>query len=218
MASKQAVALFGVIALTLYLPFVSPFSDLLQDFCVANTADKVHVDGFTCKDPKAVEANDFFMTGFEKEGDVNNPVGSKVKSASAKQIPGLNTLGLSMVRIDLAPNGVNPPHIHPRGSEMIAVIEGTMDVGFVTSAPEYRLFSKVLNPGDVFVFPMGLVHYQRNTGSGKAIAIGAQSSQNAGVVWMHSAVFNSTPTIPSDMLGKVYQVDSNVIDQVKKKF
>ncbi|WCJ24339.1 RmlC-like cupins superfamily protein [Euphorbia peplus] len=178
----------------------------------------VHVDGYTCKDPKAVVAEDFFLPGFHLPGNTSNPTGYKVTTASAKQIPGLNTLGLSMVRIDLAPHGVNPPHLHPRGSEMITVVEGTMEVGFATSAPEYRLFTKVLKQGDIFVFPMGLIHFQRNPANTKAVAIGAQSSQNAGVVSIHSALFNSTPEMPSDMLGRVMQVDYKVIDQLKKKF
>ncbi|CAB4269043.1 unnamed protein product [Prunus armeniaca] len=32
---------------------------------------------------------------------------------------GLNTLGISLTRIDFAPNGLNPPHTHPRASEFL---------------------------------------------------------------------------------------------------
>ncbi len=87
------------------------------------------------------------------------------------QIPGLNTLGISLVRIDYAPYGQNPPHTHPRATEILVVLEGTLYVGFVTSNIENHLFTKVLNKGDVFVFPVGLIHFQFNVGKTNAIAI-----------------------------------------------
>ncbi|KAM3748405.1 hypothetical protein ACB098_05G106400 [Castanea mollissima] len=62
---------------------------------------------------------------------------------------GLNTLGISLARLDFAPYGLNPSHTHPRGTELFVVIEGTFLVGFVTSNPN-KLFTKVLNKGDVF--------------------------------------------------------------------
>ncbi|ERN18736.1 hypothetical protein AMTR_s00067p00013880 [Amborella trichopoda] len=35
----------------------------LQDFCVADNASKVFVNGKVCKDPKLAQANDFFFSG-----------------------------------------------------------------------------------------------------------------------------------------------------------
>ncbi|WKA02855.1 hypothetical protein VitviT2T_021007 [Vitis vinifera] len=64
-----------------------------------------------------------------------------------------------MVRIDYEPYGQNPPHTHPRATEIITVLKGTLYVGFVTSYTENHLISKVLNKGDVFVFPIGLIHF-----------------------------------------------------------
>uniref|UniRef100_A0A2N9GJ29 Germin-like protein n=1 Tax=Fagus sylvatica TaxID=28930 RepID=A0A2N9GJ29_FAGSY len=82
---------------------------------------------------------------------------------------GLNTLGISLARLDFAPYGLNPPHTHPRGTEILVVVEGTLYVGFVTSNPN-KLFTKVLNKGDVFVFPIGLIHFQFNIGKTNALA------------------------------------------------
>ncbi|XP_062083260.1 germin-like protein subfamily 1 member 16 isoform X3 [Humulus lupulus] len=91
----------------------------LQDFCVA--VDEPHktlfVNGKFCKDPKLVKAEDFFFSGLNTPRDTNNPVGSNVTQLNADKIPGFNTLGISLARIDYAPYGQNPPHIHPRGSE-----------------------------------------------------------------------------------------------------
>ncbi|XP_061946701.1 germin-like protein subfamily 1 member 14 [Populus nigra] len=193
----------------------------LQDFCVAinDTKDGVFVNGKFCKDPKLATANDFFFSGLNIARSTSNPVGSVVTPANVAQIPGLNTLGISLVRIDYAPyGGLNPPHTHPRATEILTVLEGTLYVGFVTSNPDNRLITKVLNPGDVFVFPVGLIHFQFNVGKTKASAIAALSSQNPGVITIANAVFGSTPPIRSDVLAKAFQVDNKIVDYLQKQF
>ncbi|CAI9097446.1 OLC1v1033876C1 [Oldenlandia corymbosa var. corymbosa] len=160
----------------------------LQDFCVADAASSVNVNGFTCKNPKDVTAEDFFFSGLDKAGNTTNPLGSKVTPVFAAQLPGLNTLGISMVRIDYAPWGLNPPHLHPRATEVLVVLEGTLEVGFVTSSPENKLFTKVLNKGDVFVFPVGLVHFQRNVGYTNAVVYAGLSSQTPGAIPVAAAL------------------------------
>lgn len=137
---------------------------------------------------------------------------------TAAQLPGLNTLGISMVRIDYAPWGINPPHTHPRATEILTVIDGSLQAGFVTSNPENALITKTLQKGDVFVFPVGLVHFQRNVGTGNAVAIAALSSQNPGVITIANAVFGSKPDLSGDILAKAFQVDKSVVDQLQTKF
>ncbi|XWS64821.1 hypothetical protein CRYUN_Cryun05aG0037100 [Craigia yunnanensis] len=62
-----------------------------------------------------------------------------------KYITGLNTLGISLARIDYAPyGGLNPPHTHTRATEILVVLEGTLYVGFVTSNLDNRPITKVL--------------------------------------------------------------------------
>ncbi|KAF8029089.1 hypothetical protein BT93_E1687 [Corymbia citriodora subsp. variegata] len=190
----------------------------LQDFCVAQAGSSVLVNGLPCKDPQTVQANDFSFRGLHLPGNTSNPVGSKVTPVTATQLPGLNTLGISLARIDIAPWGINPPHTHPRATEILLVLEGTLEVGFITSNPDNRLISKILQKGDVFVFPQGLIHYQRNTGYGNAVAIAALGSQNPGVITIANAVFGSMPDISVDILAKAFQVDKTVISQIQSKF
>ena len=178
----------------------------------------VFVNGLACKDPKLANAEDFFFTGLNKPGNTTNKLGSKVTQVNVAQIPGLNTLGISMARIDFAPNGLNPPHTHPRATEILTVLEGSLYVGFVTSNPDNRLFTKVLNKGDVFVFPEGLIHFQLNQGHMKTVAIAALSSQNPGVITIANAVFGSKPSIHDDVLAKAFQVDKNTVDWLQAQF
>ncbi|KAG4122200.1 hypothetical protein ERO13_D11G251400v2 [Gossypium hirsutum] len=177
----------------------------LQDFCVAinDPKDAVFVNGKFCKDPKLAKAQDFYYSGLNIPRNTSNPVGSTVTPVNVAQIPGLNTLGISLVRIDYAPN---------------VVVEGTLYVGFVTSNTANRLITKVLYPGDVFVFPIGLIHFQFNVGKTNAVAFAALSSQNPGVITVANAVFGSNPPINPDVLVKAFQLDKNVVKNLQSKF
>ncbi|KAF8365198.1 hypothetical protein HHK36_027103 [Tetracentron sinense] len=192
----------------------------LQDFCVAVDEPEaaLFVNGKFCKDPKLATAEDFFLKGLDVAGDTSNKVGSNVTQVNVAQIAGLNTLGVSLARIDFAPYGLNPPHTHPRATEILTVLEGTLYVGFVTSNPENRLITKVLNKGDVFVFPIGLIHFQFNTGHTNAVAISGFSSQNPGVITIANSVFGSKPPISDDVLSKAFQVEKNVVDYLQAQF
>ncbi|KAG6491937.1 hypothetical protein ZIOFF_046878 [Zingiber officinale] len=80
-----------------------------------------------------VNAKDIFNYGFDKPSNTINKLGSNVRAVNMNTIPGLNTLDISMARIDFAPRGLNPPHTHPRATEILTVLEGEFYVGFVTS-------------------------------------------------------------------------------------
>ncbi|KAM3702635.1 hypothetical protein ACB098_04G039000 [Castanea mollissima] len=195
----------------------------LQDFCVAlkdysDSESAVFVNGKFCKDPKLVRADDFYFGGLNIPGNTYNKVGSNVTNVNVDTFPGLNTLGISLARIDFAPYGQNPPHTHPRGTEILVVLEGTLFVGFVTSNTDNRLFTKILNKGDVFVFPVGLIHFQVNVGKTNAIAISGLSSQNAGTITIANAVFGSNPPINPDVLTKAFQLDKEVVEYLQKEF
>ena len=175
------------------------------------------VNGLVCKDPKLAVPEDFFLSGLDRPGNTDNPVGSNVTLVNAAALPGLNTLGISIARIDYAPYGLNPPHTHPRATEILTVLEGTLYVGFVTSNPN-KLFAKTLHKGDVFVFPIGLIHFQFNVGAEPAVAIASLNSQNPGVITIANAVFGSNPRISVDVLEKAFQVDKQVIEELMAQF
>ncbi|KAK6779043.1 hypothetical protein RDI58_025761 [Solanum bulbocastanum] len=182
--------LLNLIAVSFCCAVLAFESSPMQDFCVADPASTVKVNGLACKDPKSVISEDFFFSCLHLAGNTSNSFGIKVTRVNATQIPGLNTL----------------------------VLEGSLQVGFVTSNPENRLITKVLKKGDVSVFPIGLVHYQRNVGYGNAVAVAALSSQNPGVTSIANAVFGSEPAIATDILTKAFQVDETVVAQVQSKF
>ncbi|CAO2164159.1 unnamed protein product [Urochloa humidicola] len=192
----------------------------LQDFCVADKHSPVRVNGLPCKDMKDVKVDDFLAANLDKPMDTTvNKVKSNVTLINAMKLPGLNTLGISMARIDYAPQGQNPLHTHPRATEILTVLEGSLYVGFVTSNPGNKFFGKMLNKGDVFVFPQGLIHFQFNPSYDKpAVAIAALSSQNPGAITIANAVFGSKPPIADDVFAKAFQVDKKTVDWLQAQF
>ncbi|KAA8514835.1 hypothetical protein F0562_018014 [Nyssa sinensis] len=192
----------------------------LQDFCVAIDDPKagVFVNGKFCKDPKLATANDFFYSGLNILGNTSNPVGSYVTLVNVAQLAGFNTLGISLARIDFAPYGLNPPHTHPCATEILIVMEGTLYLDFVTSNTDNKLFTKVLYPRDVFVFPEGLIDFQFNGGKSNAVVFAGLSSQNPGVITIANAVFGSKPPISVVVLTRAFQVDKKVIDYLQAQF
>ncbi|XP_021841919.2 germin-like protein subfamily 1 member 17 [Spinacia oleracea] len=224
MAIRNILTYIVVIAIASSVAYAADPTQL-QDFCVAvndpNAA--LFVNGQFCKNPMEATSEDFFRQGLDKPGFTGNGnrLGANVTLVSAAQVPGLNTLGISIARIDFAPYGLNPPHTHPRATEILTVIEGTLYVGFVTSNlqnGENKLFEKVLNKGDVFVFPQGLIHFQLNVGKTPAVAIAGLSSQNPGVVTIGNAVFGAEKPISVDVLSKAFQLDGNVIKRLQSLF
>lgn len=66
------------------------------------------------------------------------------------------------------------PHFHPRATEVAFALEGKIYSGFVDT--KNKVFAKVLEKGEVMVFPRGLVHFQMNVGDGPATILGSFDS------------------------------------------
>nr|TKR69048.1 hypothetical protein D5086_0000309880 [Populus alba] len=64
--------------------------------------------------------------GSSRRETQTNIFGRSVTPANVLAFPGLNTLGISMNRVDFAPGGLNPPPSHPRATETGVVIEGKL--------------------------------------------------------------------------------------------
>ncbi|XP_024371020.1 putative germin-like protein 2-1 [Physcomitrium patens] len=201
------------------LPMLSMAADAdpIQDFCVADASNTLTINGLVCKTAADVKVNDFLFRGLDKPGNTNGPTANAVTPVAAAQLPGLNTLGISLARLDFAKGGINVPHIHPRATEVLALLQGELYVGFV-STTNNTLFATTLYAGDVFVFPRGLVHFQLNVGKGAAVAIAALSSQNPGVQQVAPALFAANPPINDEVLEKAFNLNQKQVQHIKASF
>lgn len=215
----QPIVLYCFFLIHIYLwavPCNCADPDPLQDFCIADLEAPVSVNGFPCKPASKVTSEDFFFEGLSKEGDTRNAFGSNITAGNVLNFPGVNTMGITMSRVDFAHGGINPPHSHPRATESGVVIEGKLLVGMLSTENVY--YSKVLGPGHMFVVPRGLVHFQMNVGEGKALAYTVFNSQLPGSVVASVSLFGSKPSVPDEVLTKSFLVEKQVIDEIKSKF
>lgn len=124
----------------------------------------------------------------------------------------LTGLGVSSAILQYPKGGaINPPHTHPRGTELLLVLEGTLDVGLIDT--NNKLFTQTLQKGDSFVFPKGLVHFQINNGNTNTVAVASFGSSNPGTVRLPNNLFKSN--IDSGVLAKGFGVSTDVINQLK---
>lgn len=153
----------------------------LQDVCPAATNEEqtIFINGIPCKNPADIMAHDFKNMELSKASATDKISQSSMKIVTAVEFPGLNTLGLSTGRTDINVDGIVPIHYHPRATEMIYVTQGVVVAVFLDT--RNQLFQKLLNVGDVFVFPKSLFHYCLNRGSDVAIFLSVFNSQSPGL-------------------------------------
>ena len=107
---------------------------------------------------------------------------------------------MSVSRADFAPGGLNPPHTHVRASEIVFVLEGELDVAFITT--ENNVISKKIKKGELFVIPKALVHYQKNNAKFPASMISSFNSQLPGDQYIATTLFGANPALPDDVLSQ----------------
>jgi len=196
MASNACLVLATVFAFLVGIHAGDP--DITSDFIVS--------DGVT------PDANFFTFRGLQRTlwGAAKN-ASFKVTKASETEFPALNGQSVSFASLQFSANGINPPHIHPRSAELLLVVQGRLEVGFIDT--NNKLFNQVLHAGDMFVFPKGLVHFQINKDSKyPAVALSAFGSANAGTVTLPKILFASG--IDKEVLAKSFKTENQVIDKL----
>ncbi|OAY60150.1 germin-like protein 9-3 [Manihot esculenta] len=176
--------------------------DLLKDFVVPLGLD-----------PTTITSQYFTFTGFRalREANLTGRTTALVTKATLKEFSALEGQGVSVAAIMYPPSGMNPPHVHPRASELLIVLLGSLEVGFVDTTN--KLYTQTLQAPDMFVFPKGLVHFQVNTKTDSpCIALGILGSANAGTVLLPSTLFGSG--ISADILAKAFKTDEQTINKL----
>ena len=171
------------------------------------------MNGYPCKDPANVTGADFYYEGLANAVVPNNTFGVATSIAFITQVPGINTLGLSLARADFAPGGLVPPHTHPRATEIIFLLEGALNVSFITTSNV--VISQTVQKGGVFVFPKGLVHFLKNISDKPAAIIAAFDSQLPGTFVWSLSLFGAK--IPDDVLADTFQITTDEVQNIRSK-
>ncbi|CAI0544191.1 unnamed protein product [Linum tenue] len=199
MATVKLISLLVASLAIIIQPAISGDPDILTDFITPPNTNTIDGSFFT-----------FSGFGFLVNG-TQLPDKFTVVKATMAQFSALNGQSVSYATL-LFPNGTtNPPHTHPRAAELLFVLDGELNVGFVDTAG--KLYTQNLQVGDMFVFPKGLVHFQYNAGAGYAIALSAFGSANAGTVSLPGTLFATG--IDDVVLAKSFKTDVGVIQKLK---
>ncbi|MQL41244.1 cupin domain-containing protein, partial [Escherichia coli] len=183
----------------------------VNDFCVADLKGPDGPAGFPCKPPTKVTTLDFVFSGLSMEGNTSNIINAAVTPAFVAQFPGVNGLGLSAARLDLAPGGVIPLHTHPGASELLIVKQGLITAGFIAS--DNSVYVKTLSKGEIFILPQGLLHFQVAYGKRKAVAFAVFSSSNPGLQILDFALFASN--FSSALVTQTTFLDPEIVKKLK---
>lgn len=117
------------------LATLAPFLSLAasHDFCIADLPAGNTPNSYPCKHPAEVTADDFYYKGLGGSGMPLGPSKIAIGSAFVTTFPTVNGLGMSLVRMDIAPGGAAPIHSHPGGSELVYVLEGSVVSSFISA-------------------------------------------------------------------------------------
>ncbi|CAM6095924.1 unnamed protein product [Calypogeia fissa] len=161
----------------------------------------------------ATSGDNFTSTAYEAQKLPTPNGGLQLVPQFVAQFPGVKGLGISSLYFIAGPGVEVPPHIHPRATELFMVITGTWYVGFIDT--NNKLFTANLNPGDLFIFPISLIHFQLVTGTGNATGVSSFNSENPGVSLIPTALFESIPSLEDIVLAKAFNVSITEIETIK---
>ncbi|KAK3213427.1 hypothetical protein Dsin_018133 [Dipteronia sinensis] len=193
------------------LLFASSSFAAVQDFCVGDLNGPEGPAGYSCKKAATVTVDDFVFSRLGAIGNTSNIIKAAVTPAFSAQFPGVNGLGISMARLDLAAGGVIPMHTHPGASEVLVVVQGSICAGFISSAN--AVYFKPLKKGDIMVFPQGLLHFQINSGGSPALAFVSFSSPVPGLQILDYALFGNN--LPTELIALTTFLDAATIKKLK---
>ncbi|KAJ9540146.1 hypothetical protein OSB04_026652 [Centaurea solstitialis] len=199
MASMKTLLCIAIVSFSLIQVAVSSDPDILTDYVLPPNT--------TVTDP-----NYFTYTGLRSVFNGTYPAAFTPVKATLNEFPGLLGQSVSYAVLEFPVGSLNPLHIHPRATELLFVIAGSLQVGFVDTTN--KLFTQKLEIGDMFVFPKGLVHYQYNSNTTEpALAVSAFGSASAGTQSIANSVFNST--IFEGILAESFNTSTDIVEKIE---
>ena len=209
------------------LPLSSATDDqtqLFRDLFTAPTAIKrfqrLLVQGQTLLTGDALRA----LTVFSFNGATPAPgaKGGALKSANIETFPILTDLGISTTVAFLNPCGINTPHVHPRATEFLTLVEGkNLKFGFVlenglVDANQDPEIAGFLNKFEGTVFPQGSIHFQFNDNCDDAVFVATLNSEDPGTSQIAQNFFALDEQVVNATLGFPKEINGQNIEEFRK--
>jgi oxalate decarboxylase/phosphoglucose isomerase-like protein (cupin superfamily) len=162
--------------------------------------------------------------------------GGRILVANEKNFPFLvssksdGSNGISGAVAFLEPCGMNSPHTHPRATEILTVVEGELEVGFVMENGLFAAAAKDINAlafpfnttvqqFEATIFPQGSIHFQFNPTCERSIFVAALNSADPGTSQIAQNFFTLDQEIVDITLGVTEggnKLDPSSVDQFRK--
>ncbi|KAM7463790.1 hypothetical protein LguiA_031911 [Lonicera macranthoides] len=190
-----------------------PIAILLLTFCITAIASDPEIIQDFIVPKNLTSINNKFFTYTKTRGIFNdNPKIFTVTKASRSEFPALDGQSVSYEVLQFPQGALNALHMHPRASELLFLVRGVLEVGFVDT--KNVLYEQKLKAGDMFVFPKGLVHYQYNRDDkGSAAAISAFTSASPTTVSVPTSVFGAG--IDEEILAMSFKTNGDTVKKIR---
>ncbi|KAF1848255.1 RmlC-like cupin [Cucurbitaria berberidis CBS 394.84] len=152
----------------------------------------------------------------------NGAKGGATKAANVETFPILYKLGISTTVGFLEPCGINTPHVHPRATEFLTLVEGSnLKFGYVlenglVKAGQNPEIAGALNKFEGTVFPQGSIHFQFNDNCDKATFVASLNSEDPGTSQIAQNFFALNANVVNATLGMPKTIDGKNIETFRK--
>ncbi|KAI9729163.1 MAG: hypothetical protein M1834_007070 [Cirrosporium novae-zelandiae] len=141
--------------------------------------------------------------------------GGVISPSSIDNFPALVGFEISTTIGILNPCGINTPHIHPRATEFLTVIQGALDTGFILENGFTNEINTTLTKFQATIFPMGSIHFQVNPNCEEAIFVAALDSNDPGVSQIAQNFFGLNANVVNATLGFPKQLNGADIEDFR---
>jgi hypothetical protein len=136
--------------------------------------------------------------------------------------PILTDLGLSTTVAFLNPCGINTPHVHPRATEFLTVVQGAISFGMIlenglVDAGNKAEINGTLQTFQGTVLPVGSIHYQFNPTCEPAVFVATLNSEDPGTSQVAQGFFGLNGEVVNATLGFPKTLDGRDIESFRQR-
>jgi len=146
--------------------------------------------------------NEDWLFDFTSDLGTTRSAGGNITAASVANFPALFANGLAMTIGQMEPCGMNTPHTHPRAKEILYLVNGEIEAGFIEENGA-RFVQNTLTKGQGTLFPQGSIHYQINTGCDPVLFVAALNNEDPGSSQIAQRFFGLPPDVAQATLGDI---------------
>ncbi|KAH9938174.1 RmlC-like cupin domain-containing protein [Fomitopsis serialis] len=133
---------------------------------------------------------------------ITKGAGGRLVLASVATFPALLGNGIAIASGFLGPCGMNTPHTHPRATEFLYAVNGTLTNGMITETGSRFIINNVTTD-QAMLLPQGSIHFQFNDNCEPVHFVSALNNVDPGVLLAAQGLFGLPPAIVAATLGQL---------------